>query len=74
MKSISNGLSRQLSKDEKCKSIWLYSESPSSSGATLLEQIQLQVANIRKESNKNRNTRTDARKIGIWTLHISQSG
>ena len=27
-----------------------------------------------KESNKNRNTRTDARKIGIWTLHISQSG
>ena len=74
MKSISNGLSRQLSKDEKYKSIWLYSESPSSSGATLLEQIQLQVANVRKERNKNGNTRTAKLVFGHFTLHISQWG
>ena len=55
MKSISNGLSQQLSKDEKCKSIWLYSESPSSSGATLLEQIQLQVAEREQQKQEHKN-------------------
>ena len=36
--------------DAKCKRIWLYWESPNSSGAT--EQIQLQVADIRKRATK----------------------
>ena len=62
------------SSDENSKRIFLYSDSPSSRGATLLEQIQLQVANVRKERNKNGNTRTAKLVFGHFTLHISQWG
>ena len=62
------------SSDENSKRIFLYSDSPSSCGATLLEQIQLQVANVRKERNKNGNTRTAKLVFGHFTLHISQWG
>ena len=56
------------SSDENSKRIFLYSDSPSSCGATLLEQIQLQVANVRKEEQKRKHKNC---KIGIWTFHFT---